>query len=372
MRGDVVVSFALLVGLSSSSAGQEIVSASSGVLQYFEGAVFLDDKPVEHKAAVFPSLRNGSILRTAKGRAELLLTPGVYLRMDEDSGFRMKSNALVDTQVELTSGRAILDNLNADNLNGVALVFKDSTIRFPKPGVYRIDSELAELEPYNGEAEVMHRDFTTKTVSTVVDSSHIYYFSLGMTTTKFGEGATDEFYDWAHNRSEVIANQNQMAAAQQQEADDPDPGGGVLALPSPLSPVNSGGPWISGTGSLYGSIEPLYLNPQPPLFGLFPSPLAIFVLAPTRHWPVGTKWPPPPVWGYHPRPQPTHWAVPTQIGSAYGSGTTLRFPARPIYGSSPVTARPTGTFVPRPAAPSGAMHGVAPHVGVPHVAIGHR
>ena len=150
MRGSVVLSFALLVLGCRSGLAQDVVSASSGVLEYFEGSVLLDDSCVEHKAAVFPSMKNGSVVRTAKGRAELLLTPGVYLRMDENSAVRMVSNSLMDTRVEVTDGSVILDNLNATPGHALALLFHSSTVRFPKPGIYRIDGELGELEAYSG------------------------------------------------------------------------------------------------------------------------------------------------------------------------------------------------------------------------------
>ena len=371
MRGDFLVSFALLVGFCSSSAAQDVVSASSGVLQYFEGAVLLDDKPVEHKVAVFPSLKNGSVVRTGKGRAELLLTPGVYLRIDENSTFRMKSNSLVDTLLEVVVGRAILDNLNAAPSYRVALVFNDSTIRFPKPGVYRIDSELGELEPYTGEAEIAHRDFTSKTVSTMVDASHIYYFNLGMTTAKFGEGATDEFYDWAHNRSELIADQNQMASAQQAEADDADPGAGIAGIPSPFSPPTYSGVFTSGLASSSGSaIQPPYLNAQPSFFGFFPPSFGIIFLPEKHRWPSGTKWPP--IGGNLPRRLPTRWPGVTQTSSSYAAGTALHFPVQPTYGSVPLLPPPTRMILPRATTRSAAPGPIMPHVAAPHAAIGHR
>jgi hypothetical protein len=79
------------------------------------------------------------------------------------------------------------------------------------------------LEAYSGEAEVTHQDIMQKKVSLSVDSLHLYYFALGLTTNTFGDGAMDEFYDWARNRSEVIADQNQMASAEQDEAQNLDP-----------------------------------------------------------------------------------------------------------------------------------------------------
>jgi hypothetical protein len=351
------------------------------VLQYFEGTVVLDGKTVEHKAAVFPSLKNGSDLRTAKGRAELLLTPGVYLRMDENSALRMESNSLTDTRLELTEGSAILDNLNATPGHAVALIFHQSTVRFPKPGIYRIDCEMGELAAYSGEAQVTHEDLSQRNVSSTVDSSHIYYFALGLTTSKFGDGSMDEFYDWAHNRSDVIADQNQIASAEQDDAQDADPGAGagIFALPPPpFSPPSYPDPTFGSY--LYGSvIDPVYFNT--PVLG-FPPFLGFIVLPPLHHHPPGgTRWPTRPVTGtgYGPRPVVTRWPTATRIGSSYLSGTTLpstslRFSPGSTYRPPTIlSGRPIVTPMPRFNAPPVAAHPLAVHPAAPHVgAIGHR
>ena len=64
---------------------QEVVSARSGVVHFLEGAVSLDDQPLDRKADAFATMKEGSTLRTGKGRAELLLTPNVFLRLDENT-----------------------------------------------------------------------------------------------------------------------------------------------------------------------------------------------------------------------------------------------------------------------------------------------
>src|SRR5579875_1890658 len=102
---------------ASQSFGQAVISARSGVVHYLEGSVYLDNQPLDHKFASFPSIKEGSSLRTDHGRAEVLLTPGVFLRMDEDSTIRMRSTSLSDTQVDFLQGALIIDSLDslADN-----------------------------------------------------------------------------------------------------------------------------------------------------------------------------------------------------------------------------------------------------------------
>ena len=70
-----------------------------------------------------------------------------------------------------------------------------------------MDASPPVLQAYNGEAEVM-RDGKPSSV----DPAHLYFFSLGLVTQKFGEGADDEFYQWSKDRSEFISADNRSAA----------------------------------------------------------------------------------------------------------------------------------------------------------------
>src|ERR1700675_1627073 len=89
---------------------QSVISTHSGVIHFFEGAVYLGDQALESHLGKFPSVLPGTELRTAEGRAEVLLTPGVFLRLGERSTIRMVANDLADTQVELQTGSAIVDS----------------------------------------------------------------------------------------------------------------------------------------------------------------------------------------------------------------------------------------------------------------------
>ena len=96
-----------LVGLPALA--QSVISAHSGLIHFSDGSVFLDDQRVEQKTGKFGQMNNGSELRTQDGRAEVLLTPGTFLRVGANSAIRMLSNKLEDTRVELLSGSAVLD-----------------------------------------------------------------------------------------------------------------------------------------------------------------------------------------------------------------------------------------------------------------------
>src|SRR5579884_808545 len=78
----------VLIGLavfSATSFAQSVVSARSGVIHFSEGSVFLDGQPVEQKFGRFAEMKAGSELRTDWGHAEVLLTPGMFLRIGDNT-----------------------------------------------------------------------------------------------------------------------------------------------------------------------------------------------------------------------------------------------------------------------------------------------
>src|SRR5689334_8339432 len=109
-RLHAVLGSCALIALSGSAAfAQSVISAHSGLIHYVEGSVLLDSKPVEVKIATFPDLKENSELRSEDGRAEVLLNPGAFLRMGENSSIRMVSNKLTDSRVEFLSGSVVIE-----------------------------------------------------------------------------------------------------------------------------------------------------------------------------------------------------------------------------------------------------------------------
>src|ERR1019366_10687053 len=76
---------ALIAVTAALCSAQSITSARSGTVHYFEGDVSIEGQPLQPKPARFPEVKEKEVLRTGQGRAELLLTPGVFLRVGENS-----------------------------------------------------------------------------------------------------------------------------------------------------------------------------------------------------------------------------------------------------------------------------------------------
>jgi len=105
----IVGTLGCLAVSASLCLAQNIAPSHSGTVDYFQGDVSIDGLQLISKTARFSTLKEQSVLKTGEGRAELLLTPGVILRVGENSSVRMLDSDLMHTQVQLVSGSAMVE-----------------------------------------------------------------------------------------------------------------------------------------------------------------------------------------------------------------------------------------------------------------------
>ncbi len=302
---------ALALLSSVCASAQSVVSTHSGVVHFFEGPVSIDGQKLEQKFGRFDELKPGSELRTDRGRAELLLTPGVLLRVDQNTSIRMVSNRLADTRLEFIGGAAALDSRNAAPGAPVVIAYKDYQMRFARPGRYRFDSAPAQLSVEEGEAAVLLHE-----KSVVVQAGQVIPFSAPLTARTAVNASEDGLDRWDKDRSASISADNASAAASDDltsALNDPqsvsyDPGYSRVLVPDPISSGSYGSAPLSPFG-LYGipsfrfGYMPLYLRmpvyrPLPIRSGTFRVPARSF--APTR-----TPVAPPPSVAPRPAVHPT-------------------------------------------------------------------
>src|SRR3954466_6287117 len=111
---------------------QTVIGAKSGVINWVEGDAFLADKPYVMQPSQFGEVKEGMVFRTEEGRAEVLLPPGVFFRMGESASFKMISNRLIDTRVELLTGSAILEIDDIDKEAAVTVMVKNGVVTLTK------------------------------------------------------------------------------------------------------------------------------------------------------------------------------------------------------------------------------------------------
>lgn len=208
----VRVAMSVVLGIAGSVVyGQNVISARSGLVHYVEGDVFIGDKALEGKTTLYDDVvKEGEVLRTEEGRAEVLLTPGVFLRLAENSSFKMWSSRLSDTRVEPLSGTVLLEAGELLKDNSITLIYKNDKIEVAKNGLYRIDVESGSFRVYNGQAIVTRGDqtFTVKQAKVVSLNDTV------LMASNFDNKVGDEFYRWASRRANYLSIAN-MASAKQ-------------------------------------------------------------------------------------------------------------------------------------------------------------
>jgi hypothetical protein len=196
----------LLIGASSAWA-QSVISAHSGVIHFVEGQVTLEGQPVQPKFAEFPDVKNGQTLAAQDGRAEVLLTPGVILRIGENSSFKMISNSRADTRLEIVTGSAIIEVGELLASNAITLVYGDAHIELIKKGLYRVDADPGKLRVYEGEARV-----TAGSQTLIARKGRAVVLGAVLDMSGFDVKDADALMRWASRRAEYLAQANVSAA----------------------------------------------------------------------------------------------------------------------------------------------------------------
>jgi hypothetical protein len=183
---------------------QRVVSARSGTVNLTEGLVQLDGRKLESSITRYPEVKEGSVLRTEDGRAEVLLTPGVTLRLGDHSSFKMMTNRLIDTRLELLGGSAVVEAGEVGKDTSVTLVVNGAAVSLPKAGIYRFDFDPAQLKVFKGEAAVQAGMETT-----LVGSGRVC--PLGgnaVAVARFQTADTDALDHWSRRRGELMSMAN--------------------------------------------------------------------------------------------------------------------------------------------------------------------
>jgi len=106
-----------------------------GTLNYVEGRVSVQGQNQTQNSVGTTYLDANQALDTGNGNAEILLTPGVYLRIGHNSEVKMISPGLADTRVQLTRGSAMLEVGEIFKENDLSVVVDGSTTRVEKEGL---------------------------------------------------------------------------------------------------------------------------------------------------------------------------------------------------------------------------------------------
>jgi hypothetical protein len=205
------------------------ISARPGAVNYIEGNAFLNGSPLSEKGLKSAFLNANDTLSTDIGKAEVLLTPGVFLRIGDNSRIRMISPSLTHTQLEVSRGEAMIEAAGLLKDNNIEVINHGGSITIEKNGLYRFTGDDPPTAAVlDGKAQVYFGDQKIE-----LGRGHETVIGPVLKAQSFDRKKEDELYAWSNVRSEY------GAAASYQSAKN-------------VASHNSGTGWDSGNGWGYG------------------------------------------------------------------------------------------------------------------------
>ncbi len=184
---------------------------TAGTVNYVEGQVSLQGQTLTRKSIGDAVLDTNQVMRTEDGNAEVLLTPGVFLRIGHQSEVRMLSAGLADTKVELLSGTATLEVSQLFKENNIGVVVNGSLTQVRKHGLYAFDAARPSVAVIDGEATVFngrHPFFVHKGHQALLSANAPHKEKKYNRT----QVESDPLYLWSKLRSEYESQANVDAA----------------------------------------------------------------------------------------------------------------------------------------------------------------
>ncbi|MBV9768573.1 MAG: FecR domain-containing protein [Bryobacterales bacterium] len=196
----------IFLAIPAAAAG----SAVPGTLNYVEGQVTLAGQPVTSRSVGSAQLGPNQVLQTGQGRAELLLTPGVFLRVGENSSVQLISPNLGNTQVQVQRGQAIVEVTEIFKDNNISVTMDGASTRLNKEGLYAFNADTRLVQVFDGRATVQQDDHQ-------IDLKKDREITLGGRSKPAhfdakSQAAQDPLYAWSNLRSEYAAQASLQSA----------------------------------------------------------------------------------------------------------------------------------------------------------------
>src|SRR5579864_6223824 len=186
------------------------VPPQPGTINYIEGQSAIGGQALGEKSVGSAELAAGQSLSTRDGRVEILLTPGIFFRVDNHSSVRMISPGLADTVLALEKGRAMVEVAALRPENNVRIGEIGASTQLLKAGLYDFEADRGLINVFDGKAIVQVADQRIELKS----GRQLDLNATGkLKARKFDKKAyTDDFYRWASLRSSYLAEANVDAA----------------------------------------------------------------------------------------------------------------------------------------------------------------
>jgi hypothetical protein len=201
-----------LATLCATAFGQNANPAPPGTINYVEGQASIEGRQLDPSSADNTTLQAGQVLATANGKTEILLTPGIFVRLGDNSTVQMVSTDLTHTEIRLEQGRA---NVEVDQIhpqNTILIDLKNGQTQLLKNGLYAFDANNSTMRVFNGQANVYPgADPQTNVKPVEVKGDHqLVLNSEPLRPQRFNkdQATADPLYKWSSLRSDYLGQAN--------------------------------------------------------------------------------------------------------------------------------------------------------------------
>jgi hypothetical protein len=183
-------------------------TALPGTLNYVEGQVSLDGNQLTTKQIGKVEMSPDQMLATDRGKAEVLLSPGVFLRVGDNSQIRMVSTGLADPSVEVVRGEAMVEVDYLAKQARLDVLERGAEASLLKDGLYKFNADEGQVQVIDGKAKVTDNNESKE----IGKGKEIVLSGAPLKPVKFDRKAEDDLYQWSNVRAQYLAEANQSTA----------------------------------------------------------------------------------------------------------------------------------------------------------------
>ncbi|MBA3515123.1 MAG: FecR domain-containing protein [Pyrinomonadaceae bacterium] len=187
--------------ISAKAGGINAVSGRTGVQPH--GSTEWEQLTIKD------NLEAGDMVNTGMdGRVEMLLNPGAYLRVGQNSEFELTNNSLENLEVRLIRGTAIVEATGTEDTELMINITTPHTkMAIVRRGLYRVNvvpGEATELIVRKGRVLLSDSQIKVKGGRKLIFSGHTF----SMAKLEKADKQKDPIENWSKERAETVAKAN--------------------------------------------------------------------------------------------------------------------------------------------------------------------
>lgn len=194
-----------------------VISARAGGVNAVTGRTGVHSRgsSVWEQLTIKDNLQGGDVVKTdLDGRVEILLNPGSYMRVAENSEFELISNALDNLEVRLIRGTAIVEATGAEETELlINITTPHAKMAIVRRGLYRVNvvpGDLTELIVRKGRVLLADPETQVKGGKKLIFSGGSYSVAK---LTDADKRDVDNFEIWSKDRAQMVAKANQRVSS---------------------------------------------------------------------------------------------------------------------------------------------------------------